>query len=81
MLVPLYGFLEGDTLGLLVLAHDTDLIGTVALKLQASAELRVESFAPFEVICGETSLDLEQTVKKAGLKALDRIVVKRVPHG
>ena len=35
--IPLYGFLEGDTIGLLVLADEDDTAADVARKLQASA--------------------------------------------
>ena len=40
-MIPLYGFLEGDTLGLLLLADEQETIAQVAEKLQRSSGLRV----------------------------------------
>jgi hypothetical protein len=36
-MIPLYGFLEGDTIGLLILAEEGDTIAALAQKLQDSA--------------------------------------------
>lgn len=77
MLVPLYGFLEGDTIGLLVLAHAGDLIRDVAADLQQAAAVRVEPFDSYRVYAGEHLLDLDQTVAQSGLSALDRIDVRQ----
>jgi hypothetical protein len=41
MLVPLYGFLRGDTIGLLVLVHETDTVREIGRKLQEAAAVRV----------------------------------------
>jgi len=41
MVIPLYGFLEGDTLGLLVLAEEDETVLELARKLQNAANLRV----------------------------------------
>ena len=47
MLVPLYGFLAGDTLGLLVLVHSEDRVGAIADRLQMAASVRVApAFTP-----------------------------------
>jgi hypothetical protein len=39
MLVPLYGFLRGDTLGLVVLVQDTDPVSAIAESLQQAASM------------------------------------------
>jgi hypothetical protein len=41
MLVPLYGFLAGDTLGVLVLMHDDEHVREIAARLQQAATVRV----------------------------------------
>ena len=41
MSIPLYGFLEGDTVGLLVLAEEGETILELARKLQDAASIRV----------------------------------------
>jgi hypothetical protein len=76
-LVPLYGFVEGDTIGLIVLAHDDDPIARVVARLQHSARWRVAKFADARAFHGERELDAEHTVAQAGLSALDRIDVRR----
>jgi hypothetical protein len=78
MLVPLYGFLEGDTMGLLVLAHGDDTMATVADKLRASASLRVDtSTGSYDVVVHGERLDPRATVASVGLTALDRVDVRR----
>ncbi len=75
MLVPLYGFLKGDTLGLLILVQDRDKIRRVAQCLQEAASMRVAPTLTAEVYAGGRLLDPELTVTEAGLTALDRIDV------
>jgi hypothetical protein len=41
MPIPLYGFLQGDTVGLLILAEKDDTLQSLAQKLQEGASLRV----------------------------------------
>lgn len=77
-MIPLYGFLEGDTVGLLVLAQGKDTIAAVAEKLRRSARLRAEIDGPIVVLHGGQPLDLDGTVEQAGLTPLDRIDVRSV---
>jgi hypothetical protein len=76
--IPLYGFLEGDTIGLLVLADGKDTIAAVADKLRRSARLRATIEGPLTVIHGGRPLDLGRTVEQVGLAPLDRIDVRSV---
>ena len=75
MLVPLYGFLQGDTLGLVVLVHDTDRVRDIAQRVQRAAAARVEPRARVVVVAKGRRLDPEATIVQAGLTALDRIDV------
>ena len=75
MLVPLYGFLAGDTLGLLVLVHDEDRVHTIAEQLQLAACVRVAPRAQAQVYFRGQRLDPRLTVSKAGLAPLDRVDV------
>lgn len=77
VLVPLYGFVEGDTIGLLVLARDDDPIARVVARLQHSARWRVAKFEDARAFHGERELDASHTVAQAGLSALERIDVRR----
>lgn len=75
MLVPLYGFLSGDTLGLVILVQDSDTIANVAACLQQAACMRVAPTASARVYFNGAPLDRELTVAGAGLTALDRVDV------
>jgi hypothetical protein len=75
--IPLYGFLEGDTIGLLILVHGEDSIAEVAHKLQSAARLRVGVDGPVTVLHEGRSLDPLLTVADAGLQPLARIDVRR----
>ena len=78
-MIPLYGFLEGDTIGLLVLAEEDDSIAEVARKLQAAARLRVAIDGPVTVMEDGKAIDPTVTVAEAGLQPLARIDVRRGP--
>ena len=75
MLVPLHGFLAGDTLGLLVLMQDHETVGDIAQRLMRAASPRVVPLAAPCVFHGGKALDPDLTVAEAGLRALDRIDV------
>jgi hypothetical protein len=77
MPIPLYGFLEGDTIGLLVLADENETMHSLAEKLQEAASLRVAPSPSVTVVYREESIDSGKTVAQAGLKALDRFDVVR----
>ena len=75
MLVPLYGFLHGDTLGLVILVQDTDRIKQLATNLMEAAAMRVAPTTDVQVYAHGRRLPLELTVAEAGLTALDRVDV------
>lgn len=75
MPIPLYGFLEGDTLGLLVLCEEADTVLELARKLQDAASIRVATHDNVEVVYNGKALDPGITVAQAGLQALDRFDV------
>jgi hypothetical protein len=77
-MTPLYGFLEGDVIGLLILAEETDTMSELARKLTQSARLRVsfEDHTSSVVVQGQ-AIPSKVTVKQAGLTALDRFDVRR----
>lgn len=76
-LVPLYGFVEGDTLGLLVLVRTTDTVARLAAVLQEAAQMRVAPAADFTVRHRDQPLEPTLTVAAAGLTALDRVDLVR----
>lgn len=76
-MVPLYGFVEGDALGVVVLAHAHESLQVVGVRLQQATEMRIAPWRAFELYAGPRALPLDQTVADAGLTALDRIDLVR----
>ena len=76
-MIPLYGFLQGDTLGLLVLAEPEETVASLADKTLAAASVRVAPFPTARVLFGGKFLDPRVTVGASGLTALDRFDVVR----
>jgi hypothetical protein len=75
MPVPLYGFLQGDTVGLLILADDGDTLEALARKLRDAASLRVAPTDPLRLVYHDKIMDPTMTVAQAGFEALDRFDV------
>jgi hypothetical protein len=75
--IPLYGFLEGDTIGLLVLAEADDSIAEDAQRLQAAARLRAVIDGPVTVLYEGKPVDPQSTVADAGMQPLARFDVRR----
>jgi len=75
MPIPLYGFLQGDTVGLLILTEEADTLQTLARKLQDAASLRVAGRDRVQVVYNGKTMDPTMTVAQAGLQALDRFDV------
>ena len=74
-MIPIYGFMQGDTLGLLLLAHETDTVHDLADKLQQSARVRLAHRSEVKVIYKGRELDPRWTLAQAGVEALERIDV------
>lgn len=75
MSIPLYGFLQGDTVGLVILAEEDDTLQALAQKLQVAASLRVASRDQVQVVYNDQTMDPAMTVAQAGLEPLDRFDV------
>jgi hypothetical protein len=76
--IPIYGFVEGDTIGLLLLADPQDTIRALADRLQSSAAIRAGDLGPGRLLLHKGRvLDPEDTVEGAGLELLDRIDLVR----
>lgn len=77
MLVPLYGFVEGDTLSVLVLAHDDMKVSEVMRMLRSSVAVRVDESGEWVLFYRGEPVPLGRTVAEAGLEALTRIDLRR----
>jgi hypothetical protein len=77
-MIPLYGFLQGDTIGLLILVDSLDTIEAVAGRLRQAASVRVAEDPRLRVVLhGTRRLDPTHTVAGSGLQPLDLIRVVR----
>ena len=74
-MIPLYGFLEGDVLGLLVFAADDDTAADVAARLVTAASIRVAPPASPVVVHNGVVVPPEMPIARAGFEALDRFDV------
>jgi hypothetical protein len=79
-LVPLYGFLEGDTLGILILSHHNDSVREVIQKLRTATQVRVALNAvEYDLYIDAKKVSLDLTVFELGLKPLDKVDVRIRP--
>lgn len=74
-MIPLYGFVQGDTLGLLVLAGKEETMRAVAQRLQAAASVRVAPAPRVRVLLEGRPVPLDATLAARGARPLDRIDV------
>jgi toluene monooxygenase system ferredoxin subunit len=77
MSLPLYGFLEGDTVGLLIDADKNESIASLAGKLQEAASIRVMPRPEVQLVYQGKIIDPALTVSEAGFTAFDRFDVRR----
>ena len=80
MPLPLYGFMEGDTIGLLILADEQESVRSLAGKLREAASPRVDGSRCIELVYRGTVLDLDSTLAQADFKPLQRFDL-RSSHG
>lgn len=78
MLIPIYGFIEGDTLGLLILAHDTDTMVQLAGRMKRSAAPRVVIEGSVFVEYKGVRLPPGETLARAGIQPLCRVDLRKV---
>lgn len=72
-LIPLYGFVRGDTLGVVVLARAEDTVECVSRSLARAVEVRVGGSDTLRLYRGDRLLDPTFTVQASGLRPLERI--------
>lgn len=72
---PLYGFMQGDTIGLLIMAHDEEKVSCLANKLKRASHVRVRAPENLLVLYQGRILDSNSFVSDIGFEALDRFDV------
>jgi hypothetical protein len=76
MPLPLYGFREGDSIGVLIVADEQETVRSLAEKLQQATSIRVTPAERVELVHRNQVLDPNVTLSEAGLAALDRFDVR-----
>ena len=71
--VPLYCFVRGDTLGLVVLARDDEDVDALAVRLARAAAPRVKLTGRLSVLHRGKRLKGSLLLAEAGVKPLDRV--------
>jgi len=80
MPLPLYGFLEGDTIGVLIVADETETVDSLARMLQEATSIRVAPSQDAQILYREKILDPGMTLAQAGMNALERFdVIRKAP--
>ena len=73
MAIPLYVFVRGDTLGLVVLAGETESVDDLAQRLSRAAAPRVALAGRLRVLHRGKLLDGQLSLLEAGVRPLDRV--------
>lgn len=71
--VPLYGFVQGDTLGVVVLGRLDGTVAELGANLLRAVAVRLERQGPYQLRAGERRLDSDAALRTQALKPLDRI--------
>jgi hypothetical protein len=80
--IPLYAFVRGDTLGLVVLAPESESVNELAQRLARAAAPRVALTGTLRVLHRGKPLEGELSLKEAGVMPLDRVDLLQEPdHG
>jgi hypothetical protein len=77
MILPLYGFVEGDTLGVLILADKDESVESVARKLRDAVTLRVDASDDREIVYQGIVLDPLMTLDQAQIAPFQRLDLRR----
>jgi len=72
-LVPLYGFVEGDTMGVVVLAQPEEPMTDLAARLAEAAAVRVAPGHEGAIRYDGRILDSRATLRSAGIQPLERV--------
>lgn len=71
--LPLYAFVQGDTLGVVVLGRLDETASDLGENLLRATGVRVKRRGPFRIIWGERPLELAAPLRTLGMQPLDRV--------
>jgi hypothetical protein len=75
MILPVYGFLRGDCLGLILLLRSEERVASIAASIYEAATPRVAPAPSAAVFHAGKRLDPACTIAESGIAALDRVDV------
>jgi hypothetical protein len=78
-MMPLYGFLRGDTIGLLILAGEDETVAELGRKLAQAARVRVQTRAALRLIYQGRVLDPKARLREVGMRPLERFDAEEAP--
>jgi hypothetical protein len=71
--MPLYGFVQGDTMGIVVLGRLDATIADLADRLLKATGVRVRERGPYRVLAGKRVLDPHATLRTQAIEPLSRV--------
>lgn len=74
-MIPIYGFLAADTIGLLIMAYPTDTMQDLINKVQKSASIRVKPQLEMNLIYNHQIRALHSTVQEINMQPLEHFFV------
>ena len=74
-MIPIYGFLQGDTIGLLIFAYPNETVQDLINKLQKSASIRIAPRANMQLLYKDHPMALNLTMKEMGVQPLEHFFV------
>lgn len=75
-MIPLYSFLNGDSLCVLLFAYDQDTMADLIAKAQAASQLRVKAQSGLQLIYNGKKMANSVTVAEVGFRPLDIIKIQ-----
>ena len=80
-MLPLYGFLQGDVLGLVILAEEHETVQQLAEKLRQAARVRVPTRGAARLWYKGQRRAPDQSLSQIGIEPLERFDVVQEDHG
>jgi hypothetical protein len=74
-MMPIYGFLQGDTIGLLIFAYPNETMQDLIDKVQKAAAIRVEPKTGMKLVYKDKAIDVNLTVSAMGMQPLEHFFV------
>ena len=71
--MPLYGFVQGDTMGVVVLGRLDGTVAELGANLLRAVAVRLDRRGPYQLRAGARRLELDAPLRTQAVEPLDRI--------